>query len=66
MSIRLVDADVVLEEGVMLRSDYITYTDKLDCLVYFIFHPFTVAHVRYDLAVSSPVRYDLAGLVSCL
>ena len=45
MSIRLVAVDIDLEEGVMLRSDYITYADMLDCLVYFFFHPFTVAHV---------------------
>ena len=51
MSIRLVAADIDLEEGVMLRSDYITYTDTLDCLVSFFFHPHTVAHVQYDLAV---------------
>ena len=50
MSIRLVAVDVDLEEGVMLRSDYITYADTLDCLVYFLLLPFTVAHVRYNLA----------------
>ena len=34
----------------MLRSDYITYADTLDCLVSFLLYPYTVAHVRYDLA----------------
>ena len=29
----------------VLRSDYITYADTLDCLVYFFSHPHTVAHV---------------------
>ena len=56
--------DVDPEEGVMLRSDYITYADTLDCLVYFFFYPYTVAHVRYDLAASFlfyPVRYDLTA-----
>ena len=38
-----------LEEPV-LRSDYITYADTSDCLVYFSFPPITVAHVQYDLA----------------
>ena len=52
MGIRLVAVDVDPEEGVMLRSDYITYADTLDCLVYFLSTPYTVAHVRYDLAVS--------------
>ena len=32
----------------MLRSDYITYADTLDCLVYFFLYPSTVAHVRYQ------------------
>ena len=50
MSIRLVAADVDPERGVMSRLDYITYADTSDCLVLF-FHPYTVAHVRYDLAV---------------
>ena len=50
MSIRLIAMDVDPEEGVMLRSDYITYADTSDCLVSFFSHPFTVAHVRYDLA----------------
>ena len=40
--------DIDPEEGVMLRLDYITYADTLDCLVYFLLIPFTVAHVRYD------------------
>ena len=39
MSIRLVAVDVDPEEGVMLRSDYITYADTLDCLVYFVIQP---------------------------
>ena len=52
MSIRPVAVDVDPEEGVMLRSDYITYADTSDCLVYFSLTPHTVAHVRYDLAVS--------------
>ena len=34
----------------LLRSDYTTYADTSDCLVFFILTPFTVAHVRYDLA----------------
>ena len=52
MSIRLVAVDVDPEEGVMLRSDYNTYADTLDCFFPFLLHPYTVAHVRYDLAVS--------------
>ena len=43
--------DVDPEEGVMLRSDYITYADTSDCLVPFRLFPYTVAHVRYDLVV---------------
>ena len=49
MSTRLIAADVDLERGVMLRSDYTTYADTLDCLVFFSLTPHTVAHVRYDL-----------------
>ena len=53
MSIKLVAVDVDPEEGVMLRSDYITYADTSDCLVYFsLLSPHTVAHVRYDLMAS--------------
>ena len=44
--------DVDPEEGVMLRSDYITYADTLDCFVSFLFNPYTVALVRYDLMTS--------------
>ena len=44
--------DVDLEEGVMLRSDYITYADTLDCFVSFLSNPYTVAHVRYNLVTS--------------
>ena len=59
MSIRLVAVDVDLEEGVMLRSDYITYADTSDCLVSFLFFPYTVAHVRYDLVTSQwQLLYD--------
>ena len=39
-------------QGVLLQSDYITYADTLDCLIYFSFFPHTVAHVRYDLMAS--------------
>ena len=52
MSIRLVTVDVDPEEGVMLRSDYITYADTSDCFVSFFSTPYTVAHVRYNLATS--------------
>ena len=52
MSIRLVAVDVDPEGGVMLRSDYITYADTLDCLVSFLYLPYTVAHVRYNLMTS--------------
>ena len=59
MSTRLIAVDVDPEEGVMLRSDYTIYADTLDCLVSFLLTPFTVAHVRYDLATSRwRVRYD--------
>ena len=58
MSIRLVAEDVDLEEGVMLRPDYITYADTSDCLVSFSSNPHTVARVRYNLVVSF-VRYNL-------
>ena len=51
----------------VLQSDYITYADTLDCLVYFIFHPSTVAHVRYDLAASFHVlTYDTIWLLVLL
>ena len=54
MSIKLVARDVDPEEGVMLRSDYTTYTDTLDCLVPFLSNPYTVAHVRSsDFLVAS-------------
>ena len=36
----------------VLRSDYITYADTLDCLVSFFSNPYTVAHVQYDLTTS--------------
>ena len=36
MSIRPVAADVDPEEGVMLQSDYNTYADASDCLVFFL------------------------------
>ena len=55
MSIRLVAVDVDPEEGVMLRSDYNTYADTLDCFFPFLLHPYTVAHVRYNLAASFDV-----------
>ena len=60
MSIRLVTVDVDLEEGVMLRLDYITYADTSDCLVSFFSNPYTVAHVRYDLMTSQwRLLYDM-------
>ena len=60
MSIKLVAVDVDPEEGVMLRLDYITYTDTLDCLVSFLDNPYTVALVRYDLATSwRHLLYDM-------
>ena len=38
----------------MLRSDYTTYADTLDCLVPFLSNPYTVAHVRSsDFLVAS-------------
>ena len=56
----------------VLRSDYTTYADTLDCLVSFFSKPHTVAHVRYDLTaflvllctirsdgLSCPALYDI-------
>ena len=60
MSIKLVAVDVDPEEGVMLRLDYITYADMLDCFISFLDNPYTVAHVRYDLMTSwQRLLYDM-------
>ena len=42
-----------VDDSELLRSDYTTYTDTSDCLVFFysLLHP-TVAHVQYNLVAS--------------
>ena len=53
---RGVPAPILATPPIVLRSDYITYTDTSDCLVsFYLLHPHTVAHVRYDLAAVSGV-----------
>ena len=49
MSTKLITADIDPERGVMLRLDFPTYADTLDCIVSFLTPPHTEAHVRYDL-----------------
>ena len=51
----------------VLRSDYITCADTLDCFVSFLSNPYTVAHVRYNLVTSwwCPL-YDMIWLLLSL
>ena len=56
--------DVDPKEGVMLRLDYITYADTLDCLVYFFLFPSTMYDMIWRPLLSYPVRYDLKA--SCV
>ena len=56
--------DVDPEEGVMLRLDYISYADTLDCLVPFSFRPLhrSPCTIRSDDSlVAFYVRYDLTA-----
>ena len=51
----------------LLRSDYNTYADTSDCLIFLLpLTPFTVAHVRYDLtSYLWRFLYDMIWRLDC-
>ena len=64
MSTRLVAVDIDPEEGIMLRSDFTTYADTLDCIVSFSSYTLPPKPLYDTISWLSLVRYDLVAF-SC-